>query len=276
MPCMGVGHCTRGVEICCGCPVVQGHRPLRRGGGGAYKGTSLLSIAEATVLQIMDDRTSHHGPHHHNGCCLGTTLPLDTHTHMNAPISCMLLPTHPPNPSISPRISLFKRHVQHQRTSIASKASNAKATFHPSNAKANFHPRNAKATFNPRKSKATFNPRNAKATFNPRNAKATFDPSNAKATFNPSNAKATFNPPPPHAPPAPQPVSPAGSDTQHCPVQAQTLHCLATQRLQTPAAPQLPHTPRPQPAAEPACSTRSPRAGGRLLAAAPHKPEGRG
>eukprot|EP00955_Chlamydomonas_euryale_P059655 357442-Chlamydomonas_euryale.AAC.3 len=28
----GVGHCTREVEICCGCPVVQGPRPQRNGG----------------------------------------------------------------------------------------------------------------------------------------------------------------------------------------------------------------------------------------------------
>eukprot|EP00955_Chlamydomonas_euryale_P119134 366574-Chlamydomonas_euryale.AAC.8 len=45
MPCMGVVHCTtRGVDICFDCPVVQGHRPQRRGGVAPGSASFLLLV----------------------------------------------------------------------------------------------------------------------------------------------------------------------------------------------------------------------------------------
>eukprot|EP00955_Chlamydomonas_euryale_P082693 363759-Chlamydomonas_euryale.AAC.12 len=51
MPCMGVGHCTPRVEICCDCHIVQGQRPQRR--GGSYRGFSLLSIAGKVYAMLL-------------------------------------------------------------------------------------------------------------------------------------------------------------------------------------------------------------------------------
>eukprot|EP00955_Chlamydomonas_euryale_P096751 365029-Chlamydomonas_euryale.AAC.13 len=55
---MGVGHCTRKVEICCDCPIVQGQRPQRR--GGVIPGISLLSIASQVYVALLLHRTAEH------------------------------------------------------------------------------------------------------------------------------------------------------------------------------------------------------------------------
>eukprot|EP00955_Chlamydomonas_euryale_P096653 365025-Chlamydomonas_euryale.AAC.17 len=52
---MGLGHCTRRVEICCDCPIAHGQRP--RDAAGSYRGISLLSVAGKVYADLLLHRT---------------------------------------------------------------------------------------------------------------------------------------------------------------------------------------------------------------------------